>query len=200
MKVGRVPSLEGFLLELWRHLADLRWLGGLTSVVAHFSRAALSSAWWEVLLSVIWNWKERPCCISIVDLLLVHNNVKIVAKCLTVSLEEALDLVTHTNWTDLAKVAFKNFLNLEVVTCNDLKPQVILIQLYSQKNLLVRWLELFLHADGLNLYFSVVLCSSCAALGHTVCWFSYRGLEYGLSNLRFCSGTKTTSMTFWVCF
>lgn len=47
------------------------------------------------------------------------------------SLVEALDLVTHTNWIEPARVTFKTLLNL---TCNDLKPQDILMQVYSQKN------------------------------------------------------------------
>lgn len=76
-------------------------------------------------------------------------------------------------------MTFKHILNIWVVTCDDLKPQIILVQLYSQKNFLVRWLELFLYANSLNFYFALVLCSSypVLALSHTVTW------EYGLSNL-----------------
>lgn len=43
MKVGRVPSLEDFLQEFWRDLVELLLQGGFLSVVAHFSRATLSS-------------------------------------------------------------------------------------------------------------------------------------------------------------
>lgn len=96
--MGRVPSLEDFLLEFWRHLTELLLLGGLMSVLTHFLRTALSSD--TVRSPVISYLKlERNAmlyfncrCIS------VYNNVKILAKCLIMSLEEVLDLVTCTNW------------------------------------------------------------------------------------------------------
>lgn len=172
MEVGRVPSLEDLLLDFCRHLTELLLSGGFTSVVTHFLRAALFS---DTVRSPIISYLklERNAmlyfnCRSIS----VHNNVKILAKCLIIRLEEALDLVTYTNWIELAKVTFKNLLNIWVVTCDDLKPQVILIQLYSQKNLLLRWLELFLYANSLHLYVSLVYCSSCPilALSYTMTW------------------------------
>lgn len=109
MKVGRVPSLEDFLPEFWRHLTELLLAGGLMSVVTHFLRAALSS---DIVRSPIISYLklERNAmmyfkCRSIS----VHNNVKILAKCLIMSLEEVLALshIHKLNWAcqgDLQKL------------------------------------------------------------------------------------------------
>lgn len=93
MKVGRVPILEDFLQEHYRHLAELL-LGGFTSVVTHFVRAASSSS--SVRTPVISCLKLGRNSVLYFNCksISVHNNVKILAKFLIMSLEEALGLVT----------------------------------------------------------------------------------------------------------
>lgn len=90
----------------------------------------------------------------------VHNNVNILPNFLIMSLEKALGLTTQI------KLSLPRWPSetMSAVTCDDLNPQVILRQLYLQKNLLARWLGVFLYADSLDLSLYLVLCFSCPVL------------------------------------
>lgn len=106
----------------------------------------------------------------------VYNNVKILAKCLIMSLEEALDLVTCMNWACQGDLQT----HTEHMSSDVWWPQTTS---HSSTTLLTE--EIFGKVAGavllcsLNFYFSLVLCSSCPVLApsHTVTW------EYDLSNL-----------------
>lgn len=191
---GKRAQPGGFPPGVWRHLSELLLSGGLTSVVTHFLRAALSSD--TVRSAVISYLKlERNAMLYFnCRSTWVHNNVKILAKCLIMSLGEALGLLKYTNWAcqgNLRKLT-------EHMSSDKWWSQTTSHsnKLDSQKTLWVRWLELFLYANSLNLYFSVALCSSCPllALSHimtcSMAWVTSQFLQQH----------QTMSMTFWVYF
>lgn len=111
--------------------------------MTHFLRAALSSASLRSPLVGSLELEVNDTLYFSSRSVSAHGNVKILAKCLIMSLEEALDLDTYTNGACQG-----DLLNVRVVTCDDLKPRVLLLQLYLQETLLVVWLELFFCAHG----------------------------------------------------
>lgn len=123
--------------------------------MTHFLRAALSSASLRSPLVGSLELEVNDTLYFNSRSVSVHGNVKILAKCLIMSLEEALDLDTYTNGACQG-----DLLNVQVVTCDDLKPRVLLLQLYLQETLWsCGWSYSSVHTVQFVLAF--VLCSSC---------------------------------------